>query len=253
VSPEAPVQTPVSPNGGVPVAETPQTPLIPAEDARFTREGSVPTEGAQLPSAQLPESGFSTERAQAIYGDDAVLITKGKSAKAWKAIGQADPRNPYDVLEQARARGIATPEDAANLRAEHQKLLDRARQAYGTPEYTDLAQNAVDFLNASKEVVHGPASDVMRGLQEADEPTYMSPADYDNILRERQMQATPDESSTFEKVANEVRTKDTEARTAAANGQEAIRKYRPNEVVPFDEAADYVKKQIKDLTEPCEL
>ena len=37
--------------------------------------------GAQLPSAQLPESGFSTERAQAIYGKDAVLITKGKSAE----------------------------------------------------------------------------------------------------------------------------------------------------------------------------
>ena len=53
-------------------------------------------------------------------------------------------------------------------------------------------------------------------------PTYMSPADYDNILRERQMQATPDETATFKKVANEVRTTDTEARTAAANGQEAI-------------------------------
>ena len=133
-----PCRAPVSPNGGVPVAETPQLPVIPAEDARFTREGSVPTEGAQLPSAQLPESGFSTERAQDIYGKDAVLITKGKSAEAWKAIGQADPRNPYDVLEQARARKIATPDEAANLRAEHQRLLDRARQQYGTPEYADL-------------------------------------------------------------------------------------------------------------------
>ena len=204
-----------------------------------------------MPSAQLPESGFSTERAQNIYGKDAVLITKGKSAKAWKAIGQADTRNPYDVLEQARARGIATPEDSAALRAEHQRLLERARQQYGTPEYNDLAQNAVDFLNASKEVVHGPASDIMRGLQEADAPTYMSPADYDNILRERQMQATPDETATFEKVAKEVQNGDRQAREAAANGQEALKKYRPNEVVPFDEAADYVKKQIADLTEPC--
>ena len=81
----------------------------------------------------------------------------------------------------------------------------------------------------------------------------MSPADYDNILRERQMQATPDEAATFEKVANEVKAKDTAARTEAANGQEAIRKYKPNEVVPFDEASNYVKEEIKDLTEPCVL
>jgi hypothetical protein len=223
----------------------------PVESAQPVAAGEVPS-GAP-PIQQVPESGISTERLQQTYGKDAVLITKGKSAKAWKAIGEADTRDPYAILSQAQRRGmIAAPEDAPLLRAEHQRLLEVARQSYGTPEYDARAQNAIEFANATKQVVHGPASEIFRSLQEADKPTYMSPADFDNIIRERiGKESAPEQAATFKKISDDVRNADTQTREAAANGQNELRKFRPGEVISFDKAADFIKNRIKELTKDC--
>lgn len=217
-------------------------------------EPVAPAVQTQPDAPELAPSGISTERLQDIYGKDAVVITQGKGAKAWQAIGEADKRDPYAVLTKARRTGIATPEDTAKLRNEHQKLLSAARQTYGTPAYPQLAQYAADFGNAMKTVAHGPASDVMRALQEADQPKYDSPADFDSIMRDRwQRESTPEQTKTFTKVSDELRNGDQEVKTTAADAQQRLKRYLPKEEVSFNDAVDHVRDQIKKLTEPCEL
>jgi hypothetical protein len=239
-------------------AKAGEMPVLEAE--RFQREAAAPpTEPPTAPPApEKPpvqaETGISTERLQATYGNDAVLITKGKGPQAWQAIGEADKRDPYAVLSEARARGIATPRDSAKLRNEHQKLLSAARDAYGTDRYAELAQQAVDFANGMKTVAHGPASDVMRSLQDADRPAYDSPADFDNIIRERMnREASPEEAATFTKAADEMRNGNGEVSKAASDAQKRLDRYKPQEKMSFEDAANDIKRQIKELTKDCNL
>lgn len=213
--------------------------------------------GEATPPASEAESGISNERLQQIYGEDAVIAGKGRGPKEWQRIGQADTRDPYAVLSSARAQGIAAPKDVALLRAEHQRLLETARQSYGTPRYGELAKNAADFANATKQVAHGPASDVFRALQEADVPRYDSPADFDSILRERMnREATPEETQTFTRVAEQVKNGDREAVSAATEAQTRLRRSRlkaakMKEPMKFEDAADYIRRQLADLTKDC--
>jgi hypothetical protein len=199
-------------------------------------------------------SGISDERLRAIYGDDAVIVGKGKGAQEWQKIGQADKRDPYAVLTKARQAGIAPPTDVPLLRAEHQRLLQKARNAYGTPEYPELAQRAADMANAIKGVAHGPASDIMRGLQDVDKPNYDSPADFDSIIRERmKRESTPEEQITFKAISDELRKADQETIKTASDAQNRLRKFSPKETISFDEAVNHIKEQIRDLTTDCEL
>jgi hypothetical protein len=209
----------------------------------------------QTPPANAPVStGISNARLEEIYGKDAVAAGRGRSAKAWKDIGAADRRDPYAVLSEAQRNGIAPPADVALLRAEHKRLLDQARAAWDTPRYDALAQRANDFGNAVKGVAHGPASDVMRALQEDDKPTYTSPADFDRIVRERlNRESSPAERKTFEKATGEVRKATVETREAAAEGRRQLRRTLPRSRKPvsFEDASDYVRNHIADLLKDC--
>lgn len=228
------------PEAVAPTAETPPSPAT-------TQEGAKPP-------IQTQPTGISTERLQDTYGKDAVLVTKGRSPEAFQAIGQADKRDPYAVLSKAQQNGIAPPDDVPVLRAEHQRLLNAARDAYGTPQYNELAQRAVDFANATKTVAHGPASDIFRSLQDVDKPRLDSPADFDNIVRERmKRESTPKEQETFKKVTDEVKNGDSEARQAADEAQQRLSKYKPKEEMKFDDAADFVRKQVAQLVKDCVL
>lgn len=214
----------------------------------------APTTEAGVAPAEKPpvQTGISTERLQNLYGKDSIEITRGKGAQEWQRIGQADKRDPYAVLTEARKNGIATPEDTALLRAEHQRLNEAARAAWGTPEYEARAQAAVDLANATKQVAHGPASDIFRSIQEVDKPRYNSPADFDSIIRERMnRESTPTEKATFERAANEVRNGEQEVSRVAEDAQAELRKYKPKETISFDEAVDHVRKQIAALTKDC--
>lgn len=212
-----------------------------------------PMQSERLAELQKPsETGISNERLQNIYGEDSVVVGKGKGAQEWQRIGQADTRDPYAVLSKSKEQGIAAPQDVALLRAEHQRLVNSARDAYGKPEYNELAQRAADMANAIKGVAHGPASDVMRALQDNDVPRYDSPADFDAIVRERlKRESTPKEQETFGKVADELKNGDREVVKSAKDAQNRLRKYQPKETISFDEAAKNIREQIKKLTEPC--
>jgi hypothetical protein len=228
----------------------------PREPLEF-REAEPPAEEPvrQTPPADAPTAtGISNARLEEIYGKDAVAAGRGRSAKAWKAAGAADPRDPYQVLSAARQKGIATPLDTANLRTEHKRLLDQARAAWDTPRYDALAQRANDFGNAVKGVAHGPASDVMRALQEDDIPTYTSPADFDAILRDRHnRESTQQEKKTFERTTTEVRKATTATQAAATEGRRQLRRTQPRlrKPVSFEDASDYVRNHIADLLKDC--
>lgn len=229
------------------------------EGSAATSENLQPTQADAVPQVDEQQgaaepTGISHERLTQTYGEDAVIVNKGKGPQEWQRIGQADTRDPYSVLSESKKQGIATPKDVALLRAEHQRLVNSARNAYGKPEYNELAQRAADMANAIKEVAHGPASDVFRALQEVDIPKYDSPADFDAIVRERMnREATPKEQETFGKIADELKNGDKEVVAKATEVQRKLRQYRPKENVPFDEASKFVREQIKKLTEPCVL
>jgi hypothetical protein len=228
-------------------AEARQAPVSP-------RGGEVSGTGLQGTEEYPRGSGISTERLQQIYGKDSVLVNQGKGPAEWQAIGQADKRDPYAVLSQARKNGIAPPQDAPLLRAEHQRLLDAAKASYGTPEYRQRLQNAADFANATKQVVHGPAADLMRGLQENDKPRYDSPVDFDSIMQERiGRESSSAEKKTFENAAADVKEANTRQTEIAETAKNNLSRYRPKDVMKFEDAVDNVRQQIKDLTEPCTL
>ncbi len=163
--------------------------------------------------------------------------------------------DPYSVLSAAQKQGIVVnPADAPLLRAEHNRLQAAARDAYGTPEYNDRAQQSVDFANATKQVVHGPASELMTGLQEPDVPRYNSPADFDAIVRERMgHESTPEQKATFEKAADEVKNGENEVSKSADEAQQRLKKYQPKDEMKFEDAVDSVRTQIANLVRDCVL
>jgi hypothetical protein len=258
--PEAPAATlpppaPETQPGGTTeaAAGTVESPAVPkTEEAAKSVPAPGETEKPPVQTATEQATGISTERLQSIYGKDSVLITKGRSPEQFQAIGQADTRDPYAVLSKSQQTGIALPDDVPVLRVEHQRLLEKARAAYGTPEYNGLAQQAADFANATKQVAHGPASDIMRSLQDVDKPSYNSPADFDNIVRERMnRESTPEEQQTFQKAADEVKNGEQDMSKSASDAQARVSRYQPKETMSFEDAVDNLKKQIAELTGPC--
>jgi hypothetical protein len=217
--------------------------------------------------AEAEPTGISNRALEEIYGDAAPVPGTGKGPKEWKAIGQARLDNfqrrgiagddPYAVLTNLREGKTAVsqiPADVSLLRAEHQRLVETARQSEGTPEYGARAQAAFDMAKAIKEVAHGPASDVFRAIQEHDQPRYDNVTDFDQAWRERERrESTLAEKAQFQKVAGDVRQAKNGANAEIEAAQGRVQRYRARESVSVDDAAKNIHDQITELTKDCAL
>ncbi len=238
-----------------PIQKTPETSGI-----KEPTPATVPTETGETPTG----TGISSERFSEAYGDSAPVANTGKGAGAWKDEGLSRLDNfqktgdvkddPYSVLtnlREGRTPVSQYPSDVALLGSEHQRLLEAARNAEGTPEYAEKSQAALDMANAIKEVAHGPASDVFRALQEYDAPRYDNVTDFDQALREREnRESTPTEKEQFKKVAKDVETTRDAAAKEVDGAQKQINKY-PR--MSFDDAFKNIHEQISELTKNCVL
>ncbi len=239
----------------VPKVETPVT----AEPVQ-KESGTVETPPTEPPTG----TGISSERFTEAYGDSAPVANTGKGAGAWKDEGLSRLDNfqktgdvkddPYSVLtnlREGRTPVSQYPSDVALLGSEHQRLLEAARSAEGTPEYAEKSQAALSMAEAIKEVAHGPASDVFRSLQEYDKPRYDNVTDFDQALREREKrESTPTEKVAFKKMADDVAsTRDTAAKEVSV-AQAKLGKFPK---MGFDDAAQSIRDQFSELTKNCGL
>ncbi len=224
---------------------------------------SQPAETPTAPPTKPTGTGISNQRLTEAYGDSAPVATTGKGAGAWKDEGvsrlgdfqkNGDVANdPYSVLTNLRKgqTTVSLPSDVSLLRAEHQRLLEDARNAEGTPEYEAKSQAALDMATAIKEVAHGPASDVFRALQEYDKPRYDNVTDFDQALREREgRESTPEEKSSFKKMSEDVASTRNGAEKEINGAQKRLSKFPK---MSFDDAARNIRDQITELTKDCVL
>ncbi len=224
---------------------------------------SQPAETPTAPPSEPTGTGISNQRLTEAYGDSAPVATTGKGAGAWKDEGvsrlgdfqkNGDVANdPYSVLTNLRKgqTTVSLPSDVSLLRAEHQRLLEDARNAEGTPEYEAKSQAALDMATAIKEVAHGPASDVFRALQEYDKPRYDNVTDFDQALREREgRESTPEEKSSFKKMSEDVASTRNGAEKEINGAQKRLSKFPK---MSFDDAAKNIRDQITELTKDCVL
>ena len=239
VAPISPEQPRIAPTTGEPI------------------EGSVPTS----PEVRQ-QTGISNQRLTEAYGDFAPVATTGKGPGAWKDVGTsrldnfqktgAVANDPYSVLTNLREGRVPVQQvasDVSLLRAEHQRLLEDARNSEGTPEYADKSKAALDMANAIKGVAHGPASDVFRALQEYDKPRYDNVTDFDQALRERiGRESTPEEKAQFGKVANDVKSTRNGAEEAINGAQKRLSRMPK---MDFDSATSSIREQIAELTKDC--
>lgn len=217
------------------------------------------------PTTAAPEgTGIANKYLTEVYGDEAPVATTGKGPGAWKNEGisrldnyqkSGDARNdPYAVLTNLRQGKVPmnqVPSDVSLLRAEHQRLVEDARNAEGTPEYAAKSQAALNMATAIKEVAHGPASDVFRALQEYDKPRYDNVTDFDQALRERTgFESTPQQKVQFKKIADDVATTRNGAEKEIVKVQRQLSK-QPK--MSFEDAYKRVHDQIAVLTKDCIL
>jgi hypothetical protein len=108
------------------------------------------------------------------------------------------------------------------------------------------------MATAIKEVAHGPASDIMRSLQEYDAPRYDNLTDFDQAIRERLgRESTPSEKTQFERIINDrVRTQEAAGKEIDA-AQQQVQRYRGREKMSFEDAAKDIHDQIEKLTKDC--
>ncbi len=69
-------------------------------------------------------------------------------------------------------------------------------------------------------------------------------------------ESTPEEKSTFQGITNDIAARNGEAVKAATDAQTRLRQSRPKaakEPMKFEDAADYIRKQIAELTKDCTL
>ncbi len=238
-------------------------PVAPETPPTTTESILKPTE--VTPTGETPAgTGISSERFTEAYGDSAPVSNTGKGAGAWKDEGLSRLDNfqktgdvkddPYSVLtnlREGRTPVSQYPSDVALLGSEHQRLLEAARNAEGTPEYAEKSQAALNMAEAIKEVAHGPASDVFRSLQEYDKPRYDNVTDFDQALREREnRESTTTEKVAFKKMADDVAsTRDTAAKEVNAT-QAKLGKFPK---MGFDDAAKSIRDQFSELTKNCGL
>jgi len=235
----------------------------PAEQPRIAPTTGEPIEGSVPTSPEVrQQTGISNQRLTEAYGDFAPVATTGKGPGAWKDVGTsrldnfqktgAVANDPYSVLTNLREGRVPVQQvasDVSLLRAEHQRLLEDARNSEGTPEYADKSKAALDMANAIKGVAHGPASDVFRALQEYDKPRYDNVTDFDQALRERiGRESTPEEKAQFGKVANDVKSTRNGAEEAINGAQKRLSRMPK---MDFDSAASSIREQIAELTKDC--
>lgn len=244
-----------------------------AEDQRYGRtpKPPVPPESQAAPSEippiqEPPRTGINNAILREQYGDSAPVAQTGKGPGAWKNEGisrldnfqkTGDARNdPYAVLTNLREGRVPMSQvasDVSLLRAEHQRLVEAARQAEGTPQYEARSQAALDMANAIKGVAHGPASDVFRSLQEYDQPRYDNITDFDQALRERLgRESTPQEKASFQRIVDDVKRTGNGAEKEIVEAQSRVQKYLgKRSKLSFDDAAKSVQDQITQLVKDC--
>ncbi len=247
-----------------PIMEATTAQPLPQKPIESGTGETPPTEPPTVTPETLAGTGISSERFTEAYGDSAPVANTGKGAGAWKDEGLSRLDNfqktgdvkddPYSVLtnlREGRTPVSQYPSDVALLGSEHQRLLEAARNAEGTPEYAEKSQAALNMAEAIKEVAHGPASDVFRSLQEYDKPRYDNVTDFDQALREREKrESTPTEKVAFKKMADDVAsTRDTAAREVSA-AQAKLGKFPK---MGFDDAAKSIRDQFSELTKNCGL
>ncbi len=221
---------------------------------------SQPTE---TPAAPPTETGASSKRFTEAYGDSAPVANTGKGPAAWADEGLSrldnyqktgDVKNdPYAVLtnlREGRTPISQYPSDVALIGAEHQRLLEAARQAEGTPEYEAKSQAALNMAEAIKEVAHGPAGDTMRALQDHNKPRYDNVTDFDQALREREnRESTPEEKTAFKKMSEDVTSTKDAAAKEIDSAQKKLDKFPK---MAFEDAATNIQDQIAKLTKLCQ-
>ncbi len=245
--------------------ETEPSITSPKTTASTTGSGIQKETGVGATKEEAPTTtGVSSKQFTEAYGDSAPVANTGKGPAEWSAEGMSRLDNfqktgdirddPYSVLTNLRegrtpARQVAS--DTALLGAEHQRLLEAARQAEGTPEWGNKSQAALDMANAIKEVSHGTFADVGMALQEHNKPRYDNVTDFDQALREREKRESTDtEKTAFKKMAKDVESTRDIAAKEIDTAQKKLNKFPK---MAFDDAAKSIRDQFSELTKNCGL
>lgn len=190
-------------------------------------EGEIPT-GATL----SPEEEF---------------IAAGERAAAGKS-------NPYGFVDRAKT-GAITPHEMADLIYEHDRLVNEASAAEGTPQYDELYQRAKTF--AQNVVKPAETAWHQKGMMMQIE----APIDYSKltgfrVALEKRMnrEMTPQEVPAFQKIANDVSKARQDAQDSARTTTDRVlKRFSKVKDVSFDEAVKEIHDSITEAIKDCNL
>ncbi len=205
------------------------------------------------------EVGTNVKGFEKIYG--AGEIPAGGSItpeEAWDiaseraATGKADP---YGIVDRART-GAITPDEMGDLIYEHQRLVNEAAAAEGTPQYEELYQRARTFArNVVKPAENAAFHRTGMVMQ------IKAPIDYSNLTGfraalEKRMgrEMLPEEMPAFKKIVDEVNGAKKARNGAASEAMgKAINRFKGVKDISFEDAVKQIHDSLEEAAKPCKL
>ncbi len=212
---------------------------------------------AEQPKSE--EVGTNVKGFEKIYG--AGEIPAGGSItpeEAWDiaseraATGKADP---YGIVDRART-GAITPDEMGDLIYEHQRLVNEAAAAEGTPQYEELYQRARTFArNVVKPAENAAFHRTGMVMQ------IKAPIDYSNLTGfraalEKRMgrEMLPEEMPAFKKIVDEVNGAKKARNGAASEAMgKAINRFKGVKDISFEDAVKQIHDSLEEAAKPCKL